>query len=786
MRLFFKILRWTFLIWLLVTIGLAAANWSLVTQIVRFSPLILPPMYGEAETLAEAQLQDIRFLRKLTSYDRSFSADELAAFETHLDAMEARGGEMSDAEFYFGVMEAAAISGNGHTNASKTPSYTQFNNAGVKLYWFADGLYVVRAENTHAELVGARVLAVEGMPVDDVNATLEKYTGGAAQWRRVNNVFLMESPELMHAAGLAASPDALSVTVTSADGAAQTVSLPARAAPQGDLPRRRPWMTLRADALADEGNDWRRTAVLEGDAAPIYLRDPQENFFTATFDGGFYMRPQLLLQRKETPIKDRLAGVISSAPPEGYEFLIADLRWSPGGDYTQVIDFVKAAPGVVKDGGKLYIVTSPNTFSAALVTAAFLKHYGGEKSVIVGEPMGDIGQFWAETGFPFDLPNSDYRVSYATGYHDWENGCAGKHEFCFSQNLKHEVPAGSLLPALAVSPTYADYASGRDVVMERIVADIKGDDAQLTGYAQTAASINATMRKYHYNPEELESDEYRAIEAAITALGASAADDETFLAGFAELWRDGPFSHVRLDKAQGTADELAEYLDNLRIGGSGASLAWQGETAVLTVTTMMGLDTIEQIDAAYDEIDAQGADKLIIDLRTNGGGAFAVVPLVSHVLAEPMDAGGFVSQPWNAAHDAPPTAADIAAAEPWTGWSVRSFWADAQTRPLTRIRFEPQAPVFAGPVFVLTSSTTASAAEMATDALKASGRATLIGETTAGQMLSQKLYDIPGGFHLSLPIADYYSATYGRIEGVGVTPDVSVSAENAMDEALAR
>ena len=785
MRLFWKILRWTFLIWLLVTIGLAAANWSLVTQIIRFSPLILPPMYGEAETPAEAQLQDIRFLRRLTSYDRSFSAEELAAFDAQLDAMEARGGAMSDAEFYLAVMEAAAISGNGHTNASKTPSYTQFNNAGVKFYWFADGLYVVRAHNAHADLVDTRVTTIEGRPVEDVNAVLDTYMGGAPQWRRVNNVFLIESPELMHAAGLAASPDALTITVADADGLERNVSLNARPAPEERV-RRRPWMSLRADALADEGDDWRRTLSLEGDDAPLYLRDPQENFFISNIDGGFYMRPQLLLQREETPINDQLAGVIENAPTEGYEFLIVDLRWSPGGDYTQVIDFVKAAPGVIKDGGKLYIVTSPNTFSAALVTAAFLKYYGGEKSVIVGEPMGDIGQFWAETGFPFELPNSGYGVNYATGYHDWENGCAGKHEFCFSQNLKHEVPAGSLLPAMPVSPTYADYASGRDVVMERIVADIKGEELVLTGYAETAAAINATMRKHHYNPAELEGDAYRAIESAVTALGDSASDDDAFLAGFREIWRDGPFSHVRLDKAQGTADELAEYLDNLRIGGNGAALDWQGETAILTVTTMMGLDTIEQIDAAYDTIASKGADKLIIDLRENGGGAFAVVPLVSHVLAEPLDAGGFISQPWNAAHDRAPTAEDIAAAEPWTGWSIRSFWDAAQTRALTRIRFEPKAPVFEGDVYVLTSATTASAAEMAADALKASGRATLIGETTAGLMLSQKLYDVPGGFHLSLPIADYYSAAHGRIEGAGVAPDIEVAADAAMGEALNR
>ena len=51
-------------------------------------------------------------------------------------------------------------------------------------------------------------------------------------------------------------------------------------------------------------------------------------------------------------------------------------------------------------------------------------------------------------------------------------------------------------------------------------------------------------------------------------------------------------------------------------------------------------------------------------------------------------------------------------------------------------------------------------------------------------MLSQKIYDLPEGFHLSLPIADYYSAKHGRIEGAGVIPDIECAAGDAMGVAL--
>lgn len=210
------------------------------------------------------------------------------------------------------------------------------------------------------------------------------------------------------------------------------------------------------------------------------------------------------------------------------------------------------------------------------------------------------------------------------------------------------------------------------------------------------------------------------------------------------------------------------------------------DTAVLTVDTMMGVDTIEQIDAAFVEICQRNARVLIVDLRANTGGAFAGVPLVGHLIEAPLDAGVFVSRAWARAMDRPPSRADVAGVPPWTGWSLTAFWRDVQASPSMRIQFRPRVPHYAGPVAVLVSGRTASAAEMTADALRACGRATLIGERTAGRMLSQKPFDLPHGLQLLLPVADYHSLATGRIEGAGLRPDVAVPAAGALEAALTR
>ena len=308
--------------------------------------------------------------------------------------------------------------------------------------------------------------------------------------------------------------------------------------------------------------------------------------------------------------------------------------------------------------------------------------------------------------------------------------------------------------------------------------------AQAPQFRDSAVAIDHTIRANHYHRDELDSDRYRQIQQEVMALAEKAASADEFMNAFNTIWRNGPFSHVSLRKSDGPAAERIAKLDTLIAGPDAVTLAWQGSTAILTVNSMSGADTIEAINKAYGEIATRKADKLIIDLRRNGGGAFAVVPLVGHLIDRPIDAGVFVVGSWYDSHRQPPGPADFPAATPWRGYSVQGFQADVLTRPLTSYRIDPMQPVFKGPVFVLTSGRSISAAEIAADALKAIGRAKIVGEKTPGAVLSSKLFDIPGGFHLRVPIADYFSVRNGRLEGAGVTPDIPVSADAALEIAL--
>lgn len=303
-------------------------------------------------------------------------------------------------------------------------------------------------------------------------------------------------------------------------------------------------------------------------------------------------------------------------------------------------------------------------------------------------------------------------------------------------------------------------------------------------YVAVLNAFDSVVAAKVFSPADLQQPAYREFREQLGRVAAQAIDDLDLLFGFRWLWRAEPFSHFRLRRSAQTAEQMFAFFDQYRVGFDAATVEFDNGVAVLKVRTMMGADTIEQIQAAYARIAEEQPAALVIDLRGNGGGAFAVKPLVEHVIDKPLDAGFFISQVWSRKHDAPPTLDQALAAPLWQGWSIIGFWKAVQETDIVRVRFNPAEPNYDGPVFVVLDERSASATEMAADALRSSGVTTLVGRRSAGEMLSQSMFDVADGFIVSLPVADYYSVTHGRIEGVGVPVDIEAESERALDVAL--
>ena len=92
----------------------------------------------------------------------------------------------------------------------------------------------------------------------------------------------------------------------------------------------------------------------------------------------------------------------------------------------------------------------------------------------------------------------------------------------------------------------------------------------------------------------------------------------------------------------------------------------------------------------------------------------------------------------------------------------------------------PDSLRYTGRVYVLVDRGTASACEPLVYALKQYKLAVIVGENTAGQMLNGEEFDCGGGWKLTVPTADYYTADGVRLDHRGVAPDRTVKSADAM------
>lgn len=464
-----KALKYTGIGLLVLSVVTLPFYWPFVRMIWVFMPNIPAPDYEMPATVTEARLQDIDYLSKLTEFDRSFSDAAKAEFARKLAAMESNVADMSAAAFYLALAEAVALADNGHTSISYRPQYAEFNTIGARLYEFSDGVFIVSTAPDKAHALGHRVVTVEGVPIEALQDRFAKYKGGNTSWRRLYSTLLVESPELLAAAGQADSPEGIQLEIESPDGEIRSVWFEGlSAADSSELPWRSAWQTLVPGGTTAAAADWEH--IFSSDNAsplPRYLTQTSEALSYDLDGNGFYIRALPGFAVGERSIKSVYNSMLSQHAEQSLDYLVVDFRIHDGGDYTKSMAFAKAAPRIVKEDGDIYIITGPNTFSAAIVTAAMLKYYAGERGTIIGEPMGDREQFWAESGENFQLPNSAYYINYATGYHDWENGCKGE-PYCYTINEMFEVPAGSMNPEFVVPQSFASYAAGIDVAMDWI------------------------------------------------------------------------------------------------------------------------------------------------------------------------------------------------------------------------------------------------------------------------------------------------------------------------------
>ncbi len=163
--------------------------------------------------------------------------------------------------------------------------------------------------------------------------------------------------------------------------------------------------------------------------------------------------------------------------------------------------------------------------------------------------------------------------------------------------------------------------------------------------------------------------------------------------------------------------------------------------------------TAAELEKALDELQKQGMQALVLDLRNNPGGLLnSAVDVCAQFL--------------------PPNTTVVS-----TQGRVPSQQSDYATSGAAK-----QRPRF--PMTVLVNEGSASGAEIVAGALKDLKRAILVGETTFGKGSVQNVMQLPDGSALRFTTAKYYTPSKQVIHAQGVAPNIRVPLSVEQERAL--
>ncbi|MBC8161604.1 MAG: PDZ domain-containing protein, partial [Roseiflexaceae bacterium] len=167
---------------------------------------------------------------------------------------------------------------------------------------------------------------------------------------------------------------------------------------------------------------------------------------------------------------------------------------------------------------------------------------------------------------------------------------------------------------------------------------------------------------------------------------------------------------------------------------------------LLEIDTFNEQDLDQKVRTKLEELLASGTpDALVIDVRDNGGGRLDYLVNVLGLFIDGGDVGSYAGRGQSTTISLP------------------------AGRTLAALRDTP--------ITVLTSADSVSAAEIFAAGMQLRGRATLVGEPTAGNTEVLTLHFFDGGSQIRLAERAYRTPDGELIEGRGVQPDLPVAAE---------
>ncbi len=366
----------------------------------------------------------------------AITPERFAAAVADLDA---RIPTLQRNEIIVGMMRLAAMVGDGHTRVDprKDPKFG-FASLPLRLYLFEDGLYVRAALPQYASLVGSRIEAIDGIPVEEaISRVSEIISKDNEMATKLLAPVYLNMPDILQALKLSPTSKAAIFTLRN-NGRVSTVTVPA-----GEIA---PLWPSDTDGSFITPASWVDARTGQ---PPLWLQAPLDyhRMIDLPDRRALYTQLNMVTGVKDESLAQFGEKIRQHADSTNPRVLIVDLRLDYGGNMDLRNGYVRQLIKAEDDDTRLFVFTARGSFSATEGILVDLRRL--TNAVFVGEPASSKPNSYGD-GYRSRLPNSGISVQTSIYWH--QLGGQSREPWTGVD--------------IATPLTFADYASGRDPALE--------------------------------------------------------------------------------------------------------------------------------------------------------------------------------------------------------------------------------------------------------------------------------------------------------------------------------
>ncbi len=421
---------------------------------------------GRPRLTAAQWREDLQFaVDTFLARDRSFSPEARAQFRAAISKLQQTVESKTDEQIIVELAKAVALAKNAHTRLYLVRNRSELRRYPIRVWWFPEGLYVVRTTPEFSALLGARILQIAGRSVTQLKRAVAPLYAGNDAWRTYISAYTMTSPDVLMGLGLVPESGKADVVFIDRNGRRGRRELAPMPLLRSDQPTES-WWDLCPKRPRNDG-EWVSALTVPVTRQPFYMLDTERSYWSHYLpeDRILYLQ---FNRSGNAPSGESLAEfgrrIIAEIQTKAVSKIVVDVRFNTGGDLSIGRPFINQLAAFAKEHKiKVYVITGRATFSAGIYHAMQLRQFAD--AILVGEPIGDILEIWSEGGNLL-TPNSKLSLHFADRLHSYSNLVRPE----FDQYLVKDTDLSITNPGpdVLVKMTARDYFAGRDPAFDWI------------------------------------------------------------------------------------------------------------------------------------------------------------------------------------------------------------------------------------------------------------------------------------------------------------------------------